>query len=228
MNKMEKKVSVTMALVISLTLLAVITLILRAPPEPVYFPIPEPGSPYTHSDLKEIIQVFTKQELPENAINVVLKEVAPYITTFTGEKYAKFEPKLPMVAGSYPPTKLTFKFRGFGYVDEVTDDYSFYIDFWDDKAEITSMGISLGGVPKKYRSMAERIALENSEVQEVRETCPYLGYYRWNPEKYAHVSLSFGSLAPGQIGIPESPMARIGVDLENQKVVSISKFWWPQ
>jgi hypothetical protein len=225
---MEKKVGVTIASAISLLLLVVVMMLIpRGPTELGYQPIPEPESPYTHLDLKEIIQVFAKQELPENAVDVVLKEVAPHIKTFTGEKYAKFEPKLSWVARSYP-TKLTFVFRSFGYVDGVTDDYKFYIDFRDDEAEITSVGISWGGVPEKYRSMAERIALENSEVQEVRKTSPYLVYFSWDPEKYAHVSLSFDSVAPGQASEPERPMAKVEVDLENQKVVSISKFWWPQ
>ena len=219
------------AILLSLLIAVLVLEVLK----PEHRPIPEPGSPYTPSDLKAITRVHAKGlenlELPENAISLVLENIAPLIKTFTGEKYAKFEPILTFSAGSsaFPREGFirVFQFEGDGYVDlnsTQADHYSISILFWDWGSQIEQVYFypNWGGVPEQYRSMAMKIALGNSEVQEVRGEAPSVGYL-WNPEKYAHVSISFDPIV--EISIPESPYASVQVDLENQKVVSILKSW---
>ena len=200
---MRKMIIAKFSAILLSLLIAVLALEVLKPEHRPFARIPEPGSPYTPSDLKAITRVHVKGledlELPENAISLVLENIAPLIKTFTGEKYVKFEPILTFSAGrsAFPREGFIreFHFEGDGYVDlnsTQADYYSITIFFWDWGNQIEQVYFypNWEGVPEQYRSMAMEIALENSEVQEVRREAPYVGY-SWNPEKYAHVSISF-------------------------------------
>ncbi len=175
-------------------------------------------TPYNSSELRSITQIGNK--IISDIDDTIYDSLSHEVKTFFGEKYVKFGPKLDEIGGS--PNSQEFLFSGVGCIaDGACDRYFIRFNYENKTVKIIENAVGWTGVPTKYQKLALMIVeRDEPEIIEKTDRNPDI---RWMSEQYGNLTLLFVNHLGG---IPESPHAWLIINLEQQKILSISKMWW--